>query len=468
MHDHSFSIPLPGPRADEPLLALAAAGRSANNLAWAPLDHARVLDAYADALVAAKNPGAAADARAEGVRLRAQPGSRASVTDLLLGHVGVADTATTALRFDDAFAAIAAAREVLRGRESAASRAGLLRAEAAVADCAGDSVRAVELSDAAAAIAPPPQGPIREPAHVTIATDRIRYLRRAAATVASSPAASAAARRFLDEASRLADALVAGGVYGDPDQLPRTFTRGLPPGRPWHSFARGGGGYPELRPLRRLLEDAAAALRAEFAALQAGGHLLVEQECIHDPSSSAAAPDVAAASGSGPASRLGSWTYFTVNGPWLRGRDERGCASAIAPVACALLANATALRGAGGAPLARILRGGYSALAGRGHIRPHCGLTNTQLKMHVGLVTPSFDDVGDGGQQLQRPCAALTVGNETRAWEAGRVLFFDDSFTHAVANACDALRVVFQLVIAHPAIPTTGAGSSLGGGAGGD
>ena len=380
---------------------------------WPLLEHARVLDAYADALLAAKEPGLATDVRTEGVRLRALPSSGASVTDLLLGFVGVADAATKALRFDAAVNAINSARDLLRGRDSPASRAGLLRAEAAIADCRGDSEKAILLSDKAWEIAPLPSGPIREPSHITVASDRIRYLRRAASATGIP---SGVAARASAEADRLALALVAGGGYDNEAQLPRSFTRGLPKGRPWHSFDRGkpgseDGGYPLLRPLRKLLEVYADRLLTEFKALKAGGHLLIEQECIHDPSPLVRPAPV------NPTSRLGSWTYYTANGPWLRGRDENGCASHVAPVACQLLFEASAMRTLDGSPLARILRGGYSALSGRGFIRPHCGLTNTQLKLHVGLYTPSFvDDLG-----VRHPCAELTVANQTRAWGAGKV-----------------------------------------------
>ena len=402
-------------QASPPLAVAPLLDADAARSAWEPLDRARVLDAYADALVAAKEPSAATDARLEGVRLRALPGSGASTTDTLLGHVGVADTATKALRFDEAFAAIKAARAVLRGKESATARAGLLRAEATVADCAGDSARANALLDAAGEVAPLPDGPLREPAHVTVALDRVRFLRRFAAAPGTSPAAAA---RAGAEADRLSQRLVDGGTYSNAAQLPRTFTRGLPPGRPWHSFARSGGGYPELRPLRALLERAAPALRDEFRALASGGHLLTEQECIHDPSPPLLPRPRSDGAGDGgvtapPSSRLGSWRYFTANGPWMRGLDERRCAASVAPVACRVLSEAAALRAADGAtPLARVLRVGYSALAGRGSIRPHCGMTNTQLKLHVGLVTPQRP--GGAGA-----CAALTVGNETRAWEEG-------------------------------------------------
>ena len=52
----------------------------------------------------------------------------------------------------------------------------------------------------------------------------------------------------------------------------------------------------------------------------------------------------------------------------------------------------------------------------------------------------------------------MRVANEVRAWQQGKVLFFDDSFEHEVRNRCDESfgpRAVFQLVIAHPDLPVT-------------
>jgi len=114
-----------------------------------------------------------------------------------------------------------------------------------------------------------------------------------------------------------------------------------------------------------------------------------------------------------------------------------------------LLAESRAL----GIPGLTILRAGYSSVAGRSHIRPHFGMTNAQLKFHVGLIVPTHK-VRDGhaaaGEDPARPCATIRVGNETRAWREGKTLFFDDSYIHAVKNACDKERVVFQVVISHP------------------
>ena len=40
------------------------------------------------------------------------------------------------------------------------------------------------------------------------------------------------------------------------------------------------------------------------------------------------------------------------------------------------------------------------------HIRPHCGVTNTQLKAHLGVLVPA----------APRGCAAFTVGGEASHW----------------------------------------------------
>lgn len=48
----------------------------------------------------------------------------------------------------------------------------------------------------------------------------------------------------------------------------------------------------------------------------------------------------------------------------------------------------------------------------------------------------------------------IRVGNETRAWKQGAVIFFDDSWEHEVWNRCGRERVVLQLVFAHPDLET--------------
>ena len=44
------------------------------------------------------------------------------------------------------------------------------------------------------------------------------------------------------------------------------------------------------------------------------------------------------------------------------------------------------------------------------------------------------------------------IAGQQRAWEAGRVLVFDDSFEHQVWNNCTERRAVLQLVLVHPLV----------------
>ena len=230
--------------------------------------------------------------------------------------------------------------------------------------------------------------------------------------------------------------LLAAGPWRDALQLPRHFSPALR-GAPWHD-ARGGAPpgagaarWPAaaIAAATALLEAAAPAQRREYAALRDGGHLEPETECIAEPAWLLRGGDA------------GAWRVFTANGPWLRDVAESGGCSARAPAACAVMAQVAAL-GLG------VQRVGYSALWPGARLHPHCGASNGVLKLHLGLHVPLR---GSG-----RPCAALTVGNETRAWEAGKVLAFDDSFLHSVdfdgAGACErgGERVVLQVVIVHP------------------
>ena len=54
---------------------------------------------------------------------------------------------------------------------------------------------------------------------------------------------------------------------------------------------------------------------------------------------------------------------------------------------------------------------------------PHTGPTNARLRLHLGLVVPEdYKNVN------------LTVAEQTRYWEEGKVLTFDDSFEHSVMH----------------------------------
>ena len=78
----------------------------------------------------------------------------------------------------------------------------------------------------------------------------------------------------------------------------------------------------------------------------------------------------------------------------------------------------------------------FSVLAPGEHIIPHYGQMNGRLTVHLGLIIP--------------PECGIRVGDETRGWEEGKVLAFDDSFLHEAWNRSDSERAVFIFEVWHP------------------
>ena len=78
----------------------------------------------------------------------------------------------------------------------------------------------------------------------------------------------------------------------------------------------------------------------------------------------------------------------------------------------------------------------FSVLAPRGHIPPHCGLSNAKVVVHLPLIVP------EGG--------AMTVAGEGRPWREGQVMAFDVSFLHEARNPADRPRVVFIFEVWNP------------------
>jgi aspartyl/asparaginyl beta-hydroxylase (cupin superfamily) len=78
----------------------------------------------------------------------------------------------------------------------------------------------------------------------------------------------------------------------------------------------------------------------------------------------------------------------------------------------------------------------FSVLNPGVHIAPHCGPTNSRIRIHLGLRVPSG--------------AAMRVGRETRSWHEGRCAVFDDSWEHEVFNGSECLRAVLLLDVWHP------------------
>jgi hypothetical protein len=78
----------------------------------------------------------------------------------------------------------------------------------------------------------------------------------------------------------------------------------------------------------------------------------------------------------------------------------------------------------------------FSAMNPGAHLPAHCSYDNLRVRIHLGVMAP-------------RQCA-LRVGDETRNWEEGKCLVFEDSFEHEVWNWSDTRRVVLLLDTWHP------------------
>jgi beta-hydroxylase len=76
----------------------------------------------------------------------------------------------------------------------------------------------------------------------------------------------------------------------------------------------------------------------------------------------------------------------------------------------------------------------FSALAPGTVIKPHTGFTDTVLRAHLGLMCPEG--------------CAIRVGGETKTWEEGKCLVFDDTVEHEVYNKSGKARVVLLMDIA--------------------
>jgi aspartyl/asparaginyl beta-hydroxylase (cupin superfamily) len=92
------------------------------------------------------------------------------------------------------------------------------------------------------------------------------------------------------------------------------------------------------------------------------------------------------------------------------------------------------------APLPRIAGWGptivFSLLKARSRIAPHCGMFNTRLICHLPLIVP--------------PGCGFRVGNETRQWEEGKLLIFDDTIEHEAWNDSNEDRLVLIFDIWRP------------------
>ena len=78
----------------------------------------------------------------------------------------------------------------------------------------------------------------------------------------------------------------------------------------------------------------------------------------------------------------------------------------------------------------------FSRLTPGAHIPPHRGMLNCRLICHLPLIVPES--------------CWLRVGNETRLWEEGKLLIFDDSFEHEAKNDSGDTRIILLFDIWRP------------------
>lgn len=78
----------------------------------------------------------------------------------------------------------------------------------------------------------------------------------------------------------------------------------------------------------------------------------------------------------------------------------------------------------------------FSYIPPKTKILPHKGFSKMVLRAHLGLVIP-------------KDCY-IRVGNETRTWEEGKLIIFDDSFDHEAWNDSDSDRIVLMFDIPNP------------------
>jgi aspartate beta-hydroxylase len=83
-----------------------------------------------------------------------------------------------------------------------------------------------------------------------------------------------------------------------------------------------------------------------------------------------------------------------------------------------------------------------SRMRGSTHIERHRGPTNVRLRCHLGIRVPEGD-------------CAIRVGDETRRWEEGKCLVFDDYFDHEAWNHTEQDRLVLIIDVWHPALSPT-------------
>ncbi|XP_062524587.1 aspartyl/asparaginyl beta-hydroxylase isoform X3 [Bombyx mori] len=127
----------------------------------------------------------------------------------------------------------------------------------------------------------------------------------------------------------------------------------------------------------------------------------------------------------------GEWSQLDLfaRGSEIPGRCKK------APVTCSIVRQEVAAAGCRRGQIK------FSAMEAGTHVRPHVGPTNCRLRMHLGLSNTKD--------------TYIRVDKETRQWQTGKVLLFDDSFEHEVWHNGTGTRLVLIVDVWHPDLTPT-------------
>ncbi|XP_043960939.1 aspartyl/asparaginyl beta-hydroxylase-like isoform X8 [Gambusia affinis] len=123
----------------------------------------------------------------------------------------------------------------------------------------------------------------------------------------------------------------------------------------------------------------------------------------------------------------GEWGQYTL---WQQGKRVGNACQGV-PKTCALMERFPEATGCKRGQIK------FSVMQPGTHVWPHTGPTNCRLRMHLGLVIPA-------------PGCRIRCTDQTREWEEGKVLIFDDSFEHEVWQDADSYRLIFIVDVWHP------------------